>query len=516
MEHSGFKFKLRPSALSAQVEKQQEKSKEILQQQQQQKGQALCEPVASSTVLSSKSSICPSAADPLVSSNVARTANEPSIVATSNISTTTTAAAAAAAAAILTNNIGCTSTLSTDTLNACTPSTSIADSSSSLLSTSTVNGKNATNLTQCANDIASTNNSDREVNGAPVANNNSTPISNNEEASTAIPGFVFGQNLAERVILSPSKGNDDEVTDDPVTKNDSKSDKISQDKESSNVKSVETIDTGKTDSTTATTEISTNPVVIKPAFSSSASNCLPSGSSGTTLATASNSLNSATGNSSSKRKYEAITGEEDESNVLQIHCRLYHWEADETGASSHSWREKGRGFLKLNDKKSTETSEKFTSRLVMRTAGSLKLILNASLVSGMTFSKSSESSIRFTNHDGIYSIKGKEKDIDLLHSAVEYRMRELAKKVKADEATKCSAFSRIDGDENSDPTSQQSIDRIEARDEDESRDDESEKKEDKDDEEDDSTTSTVAREIDDGTSDSQAPVMSSSESNSQT
>lgn len=78
-----------------------------------------------------------------------------------------------------------------------------------------------------------------------------------------------------------------------------------------------------------------------------------------------------------KRKYEAITGEEGESNVLQIFCKLYSWES-----SSISWKERGKGFLRLNDKMK---DDKLCSRLVMRTAGSLKVILNTSIVAGMKF-----------------------------------------------------------------------------------------------------------------------------------
>jgi len=59
-----------------------------------------------------------------------------------------------------------------------------------------------------------------------------------------------------------------------------------------------------------------------------------------------------------KRKYEAtiVTGEEDESTVMQLHCKLYQWETEES-----VWKEKGKGFLKLNDKKSRE--DRLSSRL---------------------------------------------------------------------------------------------------------------------------------------------------------
>jgi len=188
-------------------------------------------------------------------------------------------------------------------------------------------------------------------------------------------GFVFGQNLQERVVFSvkAGKSTDEEEKSSPLK-----------------------------ESIVPSTSTLSAPDVIAPVLSTSTS---PSSS------------------SASKRKYEAITGEEDESNVLQIHCKLYHWEASEM-----SWKEKGKGFLKLNDKQS---GDKLSSRLVMRTAGSLKVILNCSLLTGMNIGKASETQLKFTNIDGIYTVKGKEKDIDLLFSAIDCRLREQAKRVKA-------------------------------------------------------------------------------------
>ncbi|RWS01984.1 ran-binding protein 3-like isoform X1, partial [Dinothrombium tinctorium] len=98
-----------------------------------------------------------------------------------------------------------------------------------------------------------------------------------------------------------------------------------------------------------------------------------------------------------KRKFEAITGEEGESNVLQIYCKLYSWES-----AGSMWKERGKGFLRLNDK---IKEDKLCSRLVMRTSGSLKVILNSFIVAGMKFELSNEQCLRFTNVDGIYLIK---------------------------------------------------------------------------------------------------------------
>lgn len=76
-----------------------------------------------------------------------------------------------------------------------------------------------------------------------------------------------------------------------------------------------------------------------------------------------------------KRKYEqvtVVTGEEDEKNVLQINCKLFAFDK-----SSGNWQERGRGTLRLNDKEVTSEQESFIqSRLVIRTTGSLRVVLN--------------------------------------------------------------------------------------------------------------------------------------------
>lgn len=72
-----------------------------------------------------------------------------------------------------------------------------------------------------------------------------------------------------------------------------------------------------------------------------------------------------------KRKYEeveVITGEEDENNILKISCKLFAFDK-----TTSSWQERGRGTLRLND---FEADNHTGSRLVFRTTGSLRVILN--------------------------------------------------------------------------------------------------------------------------------------------
>lgn len=76
-----------------------------------------------------------------------------------------------------------------------------------------------------------------------------------------------------------------------------------------------------------------------------------------------------------KRKFEEveiITGEEGETNVLQVSCKLFSFDK-----ASGSWQERGQGNLRLNDFEVKDGSESYTqSRLVFRTVGGLRVILN--------------------------------------------------------------------------------------------------------------------------------------------
>ena len=87
---------------------------------------------------------------------------------------------------------------------------------------------------------------------------------------------------------------------------------------------------------------------------------------------------------SNKRKYEVVdvvTGEEEESNVLQANVKLYIFESEKT-----NWVERGRGTLRLNDDPSS-TPGHLRSRLVMRTVGTLRIVLNTKLFPNMKCEK---------------------------------------------------------------------------------------------------------------------------------
>uniref|UniRef100_A0A8D0ADV9 Ran-binding protein 3-like n=1 Tax=Sander lucioperca TaxID=283035 RepID=A0A8D0ADV9_SANLU len=130
-------------------------------------------------------------------------------------------------------------------------------------------------------------------------------------------------------------------------------------------------------------------------------------------------------------KVDVKTGEESESNVLQMQCKLYVFEK-----TAQSWIERGRGLLRLNDMASTDDGT-LQSRLVMRTQGSLRLILNTKLWPQMQVDKASEKSVRITAMDTedqgvkVFLISGSSKDIGQLAAALHHRI--LALKSRAEQ-----------------------------------------------------------------------------------
>lgn len=75
-----------------------------------------------------------------------------------------------------------------------------------------------------------------------------------------------------------------------------------------------------------------------------------------------------------KRKYEEVdcmTGEENDVNVFQLNiCKLYVYDN-----AKSNWVEKGRGQLRVNDMDGGQSS-----RVVMRSNGNLKVILNTKVI----------------------------------------------------------------------------------------------------------------------------------------
>uniref|UniRef100_A0A1A8LFX3 Ran-binding protein 3 n=3 Tax=Nothobranchius TaxID=28779 RepID=A0A1A8LFX3_9TELE len=217
----------------------------------------------------------------------------------------------------------------------------------------------------------------------------STPSSKNATNSTDSGAkFVFGQNMSERV-LSPPKG------------------------EASNEENTEV-------SAACASEPSSQETT--PEKANSVSESLAESAAAYTKATAKKCI---------LEKVDVKTGEESESNVLQMQCKLYVFEK-----TAQSWIERGRGLLRLNDMASTDDGT-LQSRLVMRTQGSLRLILNTKLWPQMQVDKASEKSVRITAMDTedqgvkVFLISGSSKDIGQLAAALHHRI--LALKSRADQ-----------------------------------------------------------------------------------
>ncbi|XP_056368661.1 ran-binding protein 3 isoform X2 [Oenanthe melanoleuca] len=207
--------------------------------------------------------------------------------------------------------------------------------------------------------------------------------------------FVFGQNMSERV-LSPPKSNEGSTE--------------------GNKENAATESGSESSSQEATPEKANN-----------ISESLAESAAAYTKATARKCL---------LAKVEVITGEEAESNVLQIQCKLFVFDK-----SSQSWVERGRGLLRLNDMASTDDGT-LQSRLVMRTQGSLRLILNTKLWAQMQIDKASEKSIRITAMDTedqgvkVFLISASSKDTGQLYAALHHRILALRSRVEQEQEIK--------------------------------------------------------------------------------
>ncbi|NWV79949.1 RANB3 protein, partial [Dasyornis broadbenti] len=211
---------------------------------------------------------------------------------------------------------------------------------------------------------------------------------NNADASSN--KFVFGQNMSERV-LSPPKSNE------------------------------------------GSTESNKENAATESGSESSSQEATPEKES---LAESAAAYTKATARKCLLAKVEVITGEEAESNVLQIQCKLFVFDK-----GSQSWVERGRGLLRLNDMASTDDGT-LQSRLVMRTQGSLRLILNTKLWAQMQIDKASEKSIRITAMDTedqgvkVFLISASSKDTGQLYAALHHRILALRSRVEQEQEVK--------------------------------------------------------------------------------
>lgn len=146
------------------------------------------------------------------------------------------------------------------------------------------------------------------------------------------------------------------------------------------------------------------------------------------------------------KEVDVVTGEEGESNVLQATAKLFVFESH-----GHNWVERGRGLLRLNDLITPSPTE-FQSRLVMRTHGSLRVILNTKIWPGMTIERASSKSVRITATDGaegvkVFLIVTSPKDTENILRAVDWRIQQL--RVREDSDKPHAEKRKVDQDESS-------------------------------------------------------------------
>ncbi|XP_063378944.1 ran-binding protein 3 [Cydia fagiglandana] len=211
------------------------------------------------------------------------------------------------------------------------------------------------------------------------ASRTSTQVPAPTQPASGTSGFVFGQNLSERVVIQDSVNNGDAGPSEHSMKN----------------------GTSELLFTSAAASVKENSQ--ESAGSSSA------GSAGLAAAAAEYERAQAR---PPPPAVTTTTGEEDEINVLQLSCRLFAWEAG-------SWRERGRGVLRLNDAAAGADA----SRLVARVAGSLRVVLNTKIWPDMVAERAGSKSLRITATDAQHQVKlflvmGNPGDIVQLHRAV--------------------------------------------------------------------------------------------------
>lgn len=211
-------------------------------------------------------------------------------------------------------------------------------------------------------------------------NNNSVPSSQPVPGSSA--GFVFGQNLSERVVMKDTLNNGESTVNTHSSSNGTTTFLFTN--------AAATVKENNPDE--QTTHDGTNEGLAAAAAEYERSHARPPPPTTNCI----------------------TTGEEGESNVLQISCRLFAWEGG-------SWRERGRVVLRLNDANDSPSSSSITSsRLVARVVGSLRLVLNTKLWPEMVLDRAGNKSLRISAMDAQHQVKlflimGIPADISQLH-----------------------------------------------------------------------------------------------------
>ncbi|KAL0840580.1 hypothetical protein ABMA28_015789 [Loxostege sticticalis] len=230
----------------------------------------------------------------------------------------------------------------------------------------------------------------------PLGSSNVTPRTSNPVVAPTQPtssssGFVFGQNLSERVVINENLNNGEAPALDHSATN------------------------GASELlfTSAAASVKDNNQE-----ESSAPGGEAGSSEGGSLAAAAAEYERSHARPPPPTAHYNVTGEEGETNVLQISCRLFAWEAG-------SWRERGRGVLRLNDPPANTPGG--AARLVARVAGSLRVVLNTKLWPGMVVERAGTKSLRITAADvqqqvKLFLIMGAPGDINQLYRTLTARI----------------------------------------------------------------------------------------------
>lgn len=129
-----------------------------------------------------------------------------------------------------------------------------------------------------------------------------------------------------------------------------------------------------------------------------------------------------------KRKLDAVetfTGEEDEMNIVDMSCKLFAFVAS-------NWEQRGPGSLRLNDVNTDDAR----SRVVFRTLGNFRVLLNTKVWGGMVVEKPNQKNLRLTAIDPsdgsvkIYLIMARPDDISTLYDALKKRIESERKREK--------------------------------------------------------------------------------------
>jgi len=86
-----------------------------------------------------------------------------------------------------------------------------------------------------------------------------------------------------------------------------------------------------------------------------------------------------------------ITGEEDETNIFQAPCKIFQYDTE-----AKAWKERGLGTIRLNENNDFDYNNPARSRLVARSAGSQKVLINSPLFYEMVFEAVSEKRLKIS------------------------------------------------------------------------------------------------------------------------